>query len=151
MTVTIRAAGLEEASTFAALHRQHFVPAWDAAAFEDLIAYNGAVALLAVSQEEPVGFILGRVIADEAEILTLGVKSDWQRRRVATRLVNELAARAAERGASRIFLEVAAENQGALQLYRALGFDETGRRPGYYERRDEPPVDAIIMARSAIP
>lgn len=151
MTVTIRAAGHEEAATFAALHRQHFVPAWEAAAFADLITHNGALALLAVSQETPVGFILGRVIADEAEILTLGVKGDWQRRRVATRLVTDLAARAAARGASRIFLEVAADNEGARQLYRTLGFAEIGSRPGYYERRDRAPIDAIIMSRSAAP
>ena len=147
MAITIRSAGSGEVAIFAALHREHFTPAWDARAFQRLMEQDGALALLAVAEDQPIGFILGRVVADEAEILTVGVTPAWQRKGVATQLAYELTGRAAARGAGRIFLEVATDNEAALQLYRSVGFREVGRRRGYYERPGKPRVDAIIMAK----
>ena len=47
---------------------------------------------------------------------------------------------------SRLFLEVAADNEAAKALYAKLGFKEIGRRKGYYQRTAGPPQDAINLA-----
>jgi ribosomal-protein-alanine acetyltransferase len=147
MSIAIRPAGANEAAVFAALHGEHFTPAWDAQSFRELMEQDGALALLAVADDEPIGFILGRVVVDEAEILTIGVSQSWQRKGVATMLVNQLARYAIEKGARRIFLEVATDNEAARRLYLSLDFHEVGRRPAYYERPGEARVDAIIMSK----
>ena len=68
------------------------------------------------------GFILGRLIADEAEILTLGVCENRQRRGIGQRLVEALGRAARKAEARRLYLEVAASNATALRLYQKLGF-----------------------------
>lgn len=71
---------------------------------------------------------------------------DWQRAGLGKKLV-EAIIRAVRRGeAKRLFLEVAADNAGGIALYKALGFKETGRRKGYYERASGPPANALLYA-----
>ncbi len=92
-----------------------------------------------------VGFVMGQLAADEAEILSIGVAKDWQRKGIGRRLVDGLARAVARAEVKRVFLEVAADNAAALALYSRLGFTETGRRKGYYERKGKPPVDALRL------
>lgn len=149
-TSVIEASGEQANEALASLHRELFTPAWTSDDFAALIAHAGSIALLARSGDGrlPVGFILGRVAADEAEILTLGVSRRAQRQGLGARLVAELARRAAEHGATRLFLEVAADNTAARLLYQGQGFSEVGRRPGYYTRPRKSPADAIIMSKT---
>ncbi len=96
----------------------------------------------------PIGFMLARVVADEAEILTLGVLAEARRYGVGRRLLESACARARTLGARRIYLEVGAGNTAGLALYRQLGFTETGRRDGYYDRGDDAREDAVLMVKA---
>jgi ribosomal-protein-alanine N-acetyltransferase len=129
------------AARLAEIHATAFSVPWDAAAFDALLDQTGVFAI-----EEPEGLILLRVVADEAEILTLAVCPSARQRGLGTRLVREGATGAARRGARRLFLEVADDNAAALALYGRAGFAEAGRRPGYYARRDGAHQDALILA-----
>lgn len=95
----------------------------------------------------PGGFALGRVAADEAELLTLAVDPGHRRRGVARGLLAAFEAEARRRGARRAFLEVAASNAAAIGLYRGAGYDESGRRRGYYRRADGGAEDAVAMEK----
>ncbi|WP_207102105.1 ribosomal protein S18-alanine N-acetyltransferase [Paracoccus shandongensis] len=122
----------------AALHARCFTlpRPWSAPAFAALLD-SPHVFLLA----RPDGFLLGRTVADEAELLTLAVSPDARRQGIARDLVAEFAATSRARGATRAFLEVAADNAPAQALYAATGWRETGRRRRYYG----PDLDAIVM------
>jgi ribosomal-protein-alanine N-acetyltransferase len=113
-----------------------------------LLDHPGSTAFIARAGEPlaTAGFILGRLIADEAEILTLGVCESWQRRGIGQRLVEALGRAARKAEARRLYLEVAASNATAIRLYQKLGFAEIGRRKDYYERPGNPPEDAINLA-----
>ncbi|MEL6765718.1 MAG: GNAT family N-acetyltransferase [Pseudomonadota bacterium] len=89
-----------------------------------------------------------RFAADEAEILTLGVVPEARRRGLGTALLAASIAIAEGCGAASIFLEVAEDNDAARALYAAAGFEEVGRRDGYYERRDGSRVAALVLRRS---
>ncbi|WP_295043755.1 ribosomal protein S18-alanine N-acetyltransferase [uncultured Paracoccus sp.] len=89
----------------------------------------------------PRGFLLGRTVADQAELLTLAVAPDARRQGVAGDLVAEFAAASRARGAAQAFLEVAADNAPAQALYHAAGWHDAGRRRRYYG----PDLDAIVM------
>jgi ribosomal-protein-alanine N-acetyltransferase len=87
------------------------------------------------------GMILARVAADEAEILTLAVAPEQRRGGVGSALLSAAMDRAAERGAVRMFLEVAVTNDAARALYSAHGFTEAGLRRQYYTDG----TDALIL------
>lgn len=146
--VSLLWAAPERAAEIAALHKQLFDPAWDEAAVKELLEHPAATSLVAIAGEPKslVGFVIGLLAADEAEILSIGVMPSWQRSGLGTRLVEGLA-RAARRGdAKTIFLEVAADNLAAAALYQKLGFVEAGRRKAYYQRSGQPAVDALNLS-----
>ncbi len=93
--------------------------------------------------------LVGRAVADEAELLTLAVPPARRRRRQrAARLLARFEAEAARAGARRrAFLEVAADNTAARALYRSRGLAETGRRAAYYRARRRRAVDALILSK----
>ncbi len=93
-------------------------------------------------------FALVRVIADEAELLTIATHPAHQRQGLAHRVMDAWQQEASARGAIEAFLEVAADNMPAQILYAAHGFAECGRRTGYYARKDAPAVDAMLMRRT---
>lgn len=96
---------------------------------------------------QPQGFLIGRVVAGEAELLTLAVDPAARRRGIGRALVRGFLEAAGARGARRAFLEVAQDNVAALALYRAAGFDAVGLRRGYYRQSDGPALDARVLAR----
>ncbi|OYX35800.1 MAG: hypothetical protein B7Y99_02690 [Caulobacterales bacterium 32-69-10] len=134
-----------EFEAMAELHAEAFDLPWSA---DDMLGLFGAPGMIAIAAGDLDGFILLRVVADEAEILTLAVRPSARRRGVGLALVTAAQAAAAERGADALWLEVAADNPAALALYDRAAFDEAGRRRGYYRRADGSRMDALLMRRA---
>jgi ribosomal-protein-alanine N-acetyltransferase len=145
--VTIRAIGVPEIPLVAAIAADSLDPPWDAAAIAGILATPGSFGLLAETPATPVGVALLRVAADEAELLALGVVVARRRRGIGRALLHAGVRECRARGATRLFLEVAADNTAALALYRAAGFTDAGRRPGYYTAREGAAVDAVLLRR----
>jgi ribosomal-protein-alanine N-acetyltransferase len=78
------------------------------------------------------GFILSRLAAGEAEILSIAIAPAWRRRKLARPLLDLHLRRLAGLGARSVFLEVDEHNAAACRLYRRASFREVGRRQGYY-------------------
>lgn len=83
-----------------------------------------------------------REVADEVEVLTLGVAPPLRGRGLGRWLLRLGLRQAARRGVLTAFLEVRPSNQAARRLYAASGFVLDGRRTAYYR---EPPEDALIL------
>jgi len=145
----LRPVGLEACFILADLHDRAFDRPWSALEFEALLKSPGVFAVLGEAGEPAVekGFILCRSIADEAEILTLGVDPAARRRGWGAALVEMAAGLATETGAEAMFLEVAADNLAAIGLYAATGFARVGVRKGYYPHPDGA-KDALVMRRT---
>lgn len=135
----IRVAEPSDAGLLAALHAPSFHSPWDEAAFADLLGQTGVFALAAEA-----GFILCRVILDEAEILTLSVLPESRGQGMGRRLTAAAADLARASGAERMFLEVAEDNTSARALYARAGFHQAGRRKAYYET-PQGQTDALIL------
>lgn len=145
--VSLLWAGPERASEIAAMHGRLFDPPWDADGVIKLLEHPASTAFVAQigAPKISVGFIMGQLAADEAEILAIGIAPELQRRGLGRMLV-EAFARAAKRAeAKSLHLEVAADNAAAIKLYGKLGFTEARRRAGYYQRSDGHTVDAIVL------
>jgi ribosomal-protein-alanine N-acetyltransferase len=143
----LRAADVSDALALAKAHASAFGAPWPPEAFSTLMGTPGVFALAAVDGA-PVGLILMRAIAGEAEVLTLAVEPSHRRRGVARALLEAGLELALAAEAETCFLEVAADNAAALALYRAAGFEQAGHRGGYYRRPDGETVDALVLRRT---
>jgi ribosomal-protein-alanine N-acetyltransferase len=148
--VSLLWAGPEAASEIAAMHGRLFDQPWDASGVTRLLEHPGSTALIARHgfPKTSVGFVVGQIAADEAELLSIGVIESWQRLGLGSRLLLGLT-RALERAqVRRIHLEVAADNTAAVALYEAHGFSRSGLRKNYYQRAGGPSVDALTLSRA---
>ena len=129
----------------AALHAACFATPrpWSAAEFAALLATPG-VFLRGDSR----GFVLGRAVAGEAELLTLAVAPEERRQGLGRALLVAFEVEAREAHAETAFLEVAAANVAARALYAGAGWAETGRRRGYYRLPGGGADDAVVMTRA---
>lgn len=140
----VAVAGAEAAAVLAGIHAAAFPPAdrWGQDAIALLVALPGHFALLAERGGEPLGFVLGRAAAGEAEVLTLAVHPLARREGAGRALMRALMQEAARRGAETLFLEVAEGNAAARALYAGLNAAEAGRRRRYYPDGS----DALVLA-----
>lgn len=113
------------------IERQIFLFPWSLANFADSLK---AGYLCRVMEENLtiLGYSILMIGPDESHILTLGINPDWQRRGLGEKMLHYLIDLSAEHGAKSVLLDVRESNQGAARLYRQLGFEQIGRRKGYY-------------------
>ena len=129
----------------AKLHTACFDKGWAEKEFAQLLKSNGYTALLANSEEGPVGFLLYRAAVDEAEIITIGVDPALRRRKAGQVLLSHTLAQLKSLNMKVVFLEVAISNIEATALYRKFGFIEAGQRKDYYARANGTTEDALIL------
>lgn len=125
------------------LHNACFETPWTKDIFQTTFESPlGLFGLMAYNQDTPCGFIWGRCLYEELEILTLCVHPNYQGQRLGKQLLNEMLHMFPT---AKVFLEVAVDNHPALHVYKSLGFIETGKRKNYYTRPDNATVDASVM------
>ncbi len=131
------------------LHRAAFTPlgerAWTRQDMAELCASPGVSGVLLLSGGKEIGVALSRVVADEAELLTIAVDAGHRRRGAGRALLEAVIDRALAAGAVSLFLEVGADNPAACSLYEQKDFRVVGRRAGYYQRGTGPNADALVM------
>jgi ribosomal-protein-alanine acetyltransferase len=108
------------------------------------LAKMGTRIWVAEQAGEVMGASATRTVAEEVEVLTLGVAPLWRRRGVGRSLMDAALSEAGQAGARQVFLEVRESNRGARAFYAALGFFESGRRRAYYR---DPAEDALVLSR----
>ena len=125
-----------------------FGEAWTRSQLSGILPMAGVSLLLARDRAtgSVVGFSLFRTVADESELLLVGVLPTTQSRGIGRRLVDEFVECSRERGVARVHLEVRDGNP-AVNLYRAAGFSAVGRRRNYYQGESGKRFDAITLAR----
>lgn len=93
--------------------------------------------------------VAGMALGPVCDVLSLAVDPTARRRGLGRALLAELLTQAWSAGAERVLLEVAADNEAALALYAAAGFEAVRRRVGYYAGPEGPgSVDALVLARA---
>jgi ribosomal-protein-alanine N-acetyltransferase len=134
-----------DAAALASLARASSLPGWSEASLRAAFADPAMIARVARSSHRAArGFVVARCAADEVEILLVVVAPAARRYGVGTALVAAALADAARTGARAAHLEVRASNAAAIALYQRLGFVAVGRRPRYYDAKE----DAVRMSRA---
>ena len=137
------------APTMAAIHRAAFPAdeAWSRDVMSLQLDLPACFGFIAGSG----GMVLGRVMADESEIVTLAVIPAMRRLGLGGTLLRAAMTHAAAAGARKMFLEVAVTNDPAHSLYRAHGFVEAGVRRRYYADGTDALVLRSTLGAGAVP
>jgi [ribosomal protein S18]-alanine N-acetyltransferase len=121
----------------AALHVEGFRRPWSGGEFRALLAQESVFGFAALVEGRPkappAGFILARLAAGEAEILTIAVAKSVRRHGIGARLMDETLRHLHGERAQSLFLEVDSANAAAVNLYKRFGFKKVGERPAYYD------------------
>lgn len=143
----IRPARPADAGRLVPLERLCFTDPWSVVGFEEMLRFPLTVALIAERAGEVVGYLIGRAVAGEGEILNLAVTPEERRHGLGSRLLEAGLQALSTAGATRVWLEVRESNSAALALYLKRGFGAAGRRSRYYKS----PVEDALVLQLALP
>jgi ribosomal-protein-alanine N-acetyltransferase len=144
MSVTLRRLRWWDIDACLTLEHELFTDdAWSAELFwSELAQHESRHYLVATDGDAIVGYAGLAVTDDEGYVQTLGVVTTHQRKGIGAQMMAALVDEAAARGATRMGLEVRADNAAAQELYRRFGFAPVGVRRGYYQPSG---ADALVM------
>jgi [ribosomal protein S18]-alanine N-acetyltransferase len=123
------------------LHRSPEAVFWPETSVREVLEWKGILGLAGESRGEVAGFLIGRQVKDEAEVLNVAVAPESRRRGEGGALLRAAVVEFRKRGVNRVFLEVRESNGAGIEFYEKHSFSRVGRREGYY--RD--PVEAAIV------
>ena len=147
MKISFSMVGSAAAKLLAEIHGESFETRWSEPSFSEMLAVPGTQAILVSSQNNPVGFVLFRKAADEAEILTICTRPAFRKKGYGKLLMQHFESVLRKDDVKSLFIEVAVSNHAALALYASSGFEKAGTRKNYYERGDGRREDALIMRK----
>jgi ribosomal-protein-alanine N-acetyltransferase len=137
-----------DTAAIAALHAVSFNRGWSEEEIDRLLADRQVVTHRVAIGGRLAGFIMSRMAADEAEILSVAVAPARRGRGLAGGLLDMHLRRLAGMGVRTVFLEVGEDNDVARKLYRRAGFHEAGRREGYYVDTSGKRSTALVLQRN---
>jgi ribosomal-protein-alanine N-acetyltransferase len=140
----IRPARADDAPRFLPIEREAFSDPWSELGFREALETPIGFGLVAEQEDRVVGYLLGRLVVPEAEILNVAVAASVRGQGIGRALVESALGLLAERGVREVFLEVRASNAVALRLYHSVGFRVSGVRRRYYRLPSE---DALVLRR----
>lgn len=122
----------KDVAKIAAIERICFAEAWSLEMIKTESARQEFCALVIEEGDETLGFIMGSVLFEDAEIYKVAILPQHRGKGLGYMAVDAFADKVKERGATRIFLEVRPSNTAALRLYQNRGFEKTRLRKRYY-------------------
>jgi ribosomal-protein-alanine N-acetyltransferase len=143
-------ASAKDALAIGELHGASFRRGWSEDEIERLLLDRSVITHRATIGRAFAGFVMSRVAAGEAEILSIAVAASKKERGLAGRLLRHHLGRLVALAVRTVFLEVDEDNAPALRLYRKAGFREVGRRAGYYPAPGGKPSNALVLRRDLV-
>ncbi len=128
----------------AALEKVLFSSPWSHKSVASEVKKPRSLWLVAVEEDTVAGYIGSQSVGEEADMMNLAVRLDYQGKGVGKMLVSGLVEALSEKGVHSLALEVRESNLVAIALYQKLGFEQVGRRKGYYRN---PREDGLILRK----
>lgn len=128
----------------AALERQCFSDPWSEKSIASELENPLSLWLVAVEQDRVLGYVGSQTVLGETDMMNLAVAPQARRQGIGRALVETLMESLRAQKSHCLTLEVRQSNLPAQKLYAELGFQQVGRRPGYYF---DPKEDALILRK----
>lgn len=148
--IVVEVASAPDPKILADIHADGFSHAWSGADIAKLVADPSVLVVIArrdrvLGSRSPVGFVMVRSAADEAEVLSIAILKRYRNAGIGRKLMEAALRKLFAERISALFLEVASDNGPAFGLYDRLGFKTVGERLGYYREGREKPASALVM------
>jgi [ribosomal protein S18]-alanine N-acetyltransferase len=149
LAVEIRSLQLRDLGAIERIERRAYPTPWSRSMFAGELVKPSSVCLGAFAGDRGrlVGYLIVARYVDAWHVMNLAVDPAYQRRGIATTLLNRLFERTAGDEQRGYTLEARVSNEGAIRLYEGVGFYARGVRRGYYTDNHE---DALIMWRDPV-
>ena len=138
-----------QARVISDLHARCFDREWGTAEIANLLQQENVLCIIAREigkpKIPPLAFVVIRMAANEAEILSIGVDPGQRRCGLATKLLDETTRRLHGERTKSLFLEVDQANEPAVKLYKQLRFKSIAERPAYYQNSTGKKSAALVM------
>jgi len=144
LAIEIRRLSIGDLPEIEEIERRAYKTPWSRSMFASELAKGTSICLGAFEGDQLVGYIVNSRYVDAWHVMNVAVDPDYQRRGIATRLLERLFELTDEDDGRGYTLEVRVSNREAIRLYEKLGFERHGIRRGYYTDNRE---DALIMWR----
>jgi ribosomal-protein-alanine N-acetyltransferase len=113
----------------------------------DRVAKGEMTGWVAEEKGEVTGFLVGRRVVTDLEILNFAVRGDNRRRGIGAELLRRAFDWAQSFQATQAILEVRASNLAALSFYERHRFEVVGRRARYYTA----PIEDALLLTTTLP
>ena len=144
VAIDIRSLVLDDLAEIETIERRAYHTPWSRSMFASELAKGTSICLGAFEGDRLIGYVINSRYVDAWHVMNVAVDPTYQRRGIATGLLQHLFELTTDEHRRGYTLEVRVSNAGAIQLYERLGFVAQGVRRGYYTDNRE---DALIMWR----
>ena len=141
---------LEDSLELSSLHKASFYKGWEESDFQGFLQNPLIHGLKIEENHKIIAYLLWQEVETEAEILTLVVASDHQRKGMGDHLIETLFTTLKMKDITDIFLEVAEDNEKARCFYIKHGFQFLSKRPHYYSRKGNIHISALNFFRKIV-
>ena len=148
VALRIRRLDLHDLNEIETIEKHAYPTPWSRSMFASELAKGTSICLGAFEGDRLVGYIVNSRYVDAWHVMNVAVDPDFQRRGIASRLIERLFELTVEDDGRGYTLEVRVSNKDAIKLYEKHGFERHGIRRGYYTDNRE---DALIMWRDPEP
>ena len=140
----IREMTVNDVPAIAELERVCFSDPWSENSISSEL--NNPLSYWLVAEDNGViaGYVGSQSVLDAADMMNIAVSSDYRRQGIGQALIESLVAHLLQKNVIALLLEVRVSNIPAITLYEKLGFEQVGRRRGYYHN---PREDALILRK----
>lgn len=142
--LTIRNMTESDVDAIAFLEKQAFPDAWTSQSIHDTFCQRQAFIVVAEDDGKTVGYCIVYHVLDEGEIARVAVDSSCRRQGVGRKILDQVSDICAEKGVTRLLLDVRESNVAARTFYQSYGFQEDGIRKNFY---DTPKEHAVLMSK----
>lgn len=119
------------------IEKSHNIKILSKEILKDELKLDSKYYLVALLDNDIVGYIGISYVLDTADIISIAVKKEFTRKGIASLLLNEIIKFCNEKNISRIFLEVRKSNTKAQSLYKKFGFTKISERKKYYNNIED--------------
>ena len=138
-----REASIEDIPQIIEIMNRGYHQNWDSNYYKNLIIDGNSFAYVLSLNEVIIGFITGKKSRDICDIYMIIIDIKYRRQGFANLLLSKTISALSDLKIIEFFLEVAENNNQAINLYQKNGFIAVNRRIGYYKISNEH-IDAIV-------
>ena len=140
--ITIRKMNIEDIPAVFEIEQSIFSIPWSEKSFKDSLESENTNFVVALCNDEIVGYIGMYVFGEEADISNVAVSLKHRRKHIAQNMLDYIFDWSQNKKIKNLTLEVRETNVPAIKLYEKNGFKEAGIRKDYYEK---PKENVVIM------